>query len=391
MICTSIVLKVASRCNLNCTYCYVYNKGNDNYKLQPKIMKKETVIKLLEKIKEHCQKYKLDSFLIVFHGGEPLLAGIDFFNTFVELYKNIYQDSDITLKFTMQSNGVLLNDELTKNLKNLNIQIGISIDGTKKSNNDNRIFHNGNGSYTDILNGFNSVKKIFGSSYANCLCVIDVNEKPIEVYEHFKKIEVNNLNLLFPDFTIDDKQNGIEIPNLGEWLIEMYDIWDADRTINKISPFAEITGLILGIEECGSEAIGKRENKTIVIETNGNIEAVDTLKICENNFTKTTLNIFNNNLNDIYSSNSLATEYYLSHENLCKKCSNCDLEEICGGGFIAHRYSSINRFDNPTVYCEDLAKLICHIQNKLYEDLPENIASKIEKLNYNEIYEYIQS
>lgn len=354
-------------------------------------MSNDTQKKVLEKIKDHCEKYQIENFLIIFHGGEPLLAGINFYENFIKMYREIFKNSKIELNFSMQTNGVLLNDELTNQFKKLNIQIGISIDGTIQSNNKNRIYHNGKGSYDDIVSGFHSVKKIFGQPYANCLCVIDVDEKPEDVYNHFKSIGVNQLHLLFPDFTQDDKKNNVEIPNLGDWLKKFYDIWDEDRGIQKVSPFAEITGLILGIEECGSEAIGKRKNTTIVIETNGEIEPVDTLKICGNDFTKTKLNIFDNELNDIYDVNEIAKKYYFGHDNLCNKCQDCALEEVCGSGYIAHRYSTSNGFDNPTVYCEDLAKIICHIQNKLFDELPENISSEINKLDYSEIYKYIKN
>ena len=45
---TNLVVKVASRCNLNCTYCYVYNMGDNSYKLQPKFMSIETIKKINE-------------------------------------------------------------------------------------------------------------------------------------------------------------------------------------------------------------------------------------------------------------------------------------------------------------------------------------------------------
>ena len=52
MFCTNIVLKVASLCNLNCTYCYVYNKGDESYKRQPKIMSEIVVEETLKNIKD---------------------------------------------------------------------------------------------------------------------------------------------------------------------------------------------------------------------------------------------------------------------------------------------------------------------------------------------------
>ena len=65
--------------------------------------------------------------------------------------------------------------------------------------------------------------------------------------------------------------------------------------------------------------------------------------------------------------------------------------EVCGGGFLAHRYSSLNGFDNPSVYCLELAKLICYIQNRLYSDLPIELQNEIEKINYDDIKEFIEN
>jgi uncharacterized protein len=390
MNCTNLVVKVASRCNLNCTYCYVYNKGDDSYKKQPKVMTTKTVVKLLERIKYHCEINKLNTFLIVFHGGEPLLAGVNFFENFINNYNNIFGNSEIRINFALQTNGTLLTLENLKILKNLNIQIGISLDGTEVSNNINRVYHNNKGSYHEILRGFKLVGEVYGREFLNSLCVIDVKQKPIDVYNHFKAIEVNSIDLLIPEFTLLDKVNGVNIPNVGDWLIEMFNIWYKDNDKNKfhIDYFSNIVNLILGNSNFGNEMMGKTKNGTLVIETNGAIELVDTLKVCANGITNVSLNVFNNNINDIYT-NELAKKYYNGHDNLCNKCENCDLVEICGGGFLIHRYSGNNNFDNPTVYCYDMAKLITHIQNTIFEDLTLETQSKIEKININEIKNYI--
>ena len=71
----------------------------------------------------------------------------------------------------------------------------------------------------------------------------------------------------------------------------------------------------------------------------------------------------------------------------------CFLEEICGGGFIGHRYSKENEFDNPSIYCKQIALLICHIQNQIILNLPPEIVAntKIQKLSYEEVIENIQN
>ena len=325
--------------------------GDNSYKLQPKFMSLETIEKIFERIKSHCLKNGLKDFLIIFHGGEPLLAGLDFFKNFIEIGNNILQ-KDIRIDYGMQTNGVLLDYNLASELKKLRIQVGISIDGTEISNNKNRIYHNNKGSYTEIINGFNIIKEVFSNKLANCICVIDTDESATDVYNHFKKIGVSSVHFLFPDNNFKNT-NYEDIPKVGEWLVLMFDLWYNDSDLNKpsIRPLTDLIGLILGYEKY-SEIFGKGKNYTLVIETNGDIETTDSLKICGDGFTKTKLNVRNNEIDEIYESSMLAKQYFNGHDNLCTTCKNCFLEEICGGGFIGHRYSIENEFDNPSIYCK---------------------------------------
>lgn len=291
----------------------------------------------------------------------------------------------------MQTNGVLLTYELANELKKLGIQVGISLDSTELSNNKNRIFHNGKGAYTEIIRGFNIIKETFGSEYANCLCVVDTEQSPNIVYNHFKSIGANNIHFLFQDYnyltaTLDS------VPKIGEWLSEMFDIWyeDTDKKKPVIRPLSDLTSLLFGIEKF-TEIFGKGINDVLVIETDGSIETVDTLKICGNGFTKTTLNLKFNELDDIYKESELAKLYYNSHNEICSICTTCPIENICGGGFLGHRYSDENSFDNPSVYCKEIIKLIAHIQNKMINILPEEIVKikNISKLDSKEIIKHL--
>lgn len=383
---SNLVIKVASLCNLNCTYCYVYNMGDNSYKKQPKFMSQEVIESMLFKIKKSCIENNLKEFFIVFHGGEPLLAGIDFYINFIETQKKIIPD-DIFIEYSMQSNGTLLTKEWVDTLKKLNIQIGISIDGSPHSNNKNRIYHNGKGSYDDILKGFNLVKKTYGNEMANCLCVIDTKENASEVYAHFKKLGVSSVHFLFQDFNyISSTQK--DVPKVGKWLTEMFDEWYNDNDKNKpnVRPLTDLIALIFG-KSRGTENFGNSINRTLVIETDGSIETVDTLKICGDGFTKTKLNILKDDLNVIYKESSLARMYYNSHKNLCNTCQNCPIEPVCGGGYLGHRFSKSNAFDNVSIYCKEIIELVCYIQNEVLKDISKEVIeeSEIEYLNFNDI------
>ncbi|MBS7230170.1 radical SAM protein [Flavobacterium psychroterrae] len=383
---THLVVKVASRCNLNCTYCYMYNMGDDSYKSQPKFMSKHIVKSMLVRIKKHCIENNLTEFLIIFHGGEPLLAGIIFFKDFINLVDQIIPKT-IEMSYTMQSNGVLIDKKICEELSDLGIGIGISLDGTSSSNNKNRIYHNGKGSYNEIIKGSNFIKEVYGKEYSDFLCVIDTDEKPKDVYEHFKKLEAHSVHFLFQDFNyILSNQNSV--PKIGSWLVEMFNLWYEDQDLKKpeIRPLNDLIGLILGLDK-NSENFGKGINDTLVIETNGSIETVDTLRICGNGFTKTKFNVIKDELSAIYQGSELARKYYNGHDNLCRVCNNCSLESICGGGYLGHRFSPINQFDNPSIYCKEIVEIICHIQNQLLKELPSETIKelKVEALNYYKI------
>ncbi|OXB06561.1 radical SAM protein [Flavobacterium pectinovorum] len=367
---SNLVVKVASLCNLNCTYCYVYNMGNESYKNQPKFMSQEVIEAMLLKVKKNCVENNLKEFVIIFHGGEPLLTGIDFYINFIKTQKEIIP-ADISIEYAMQSNGTLLTKEWAKILKRLNIQVGISIDGTPKSNNKNRIFHNKKGSYDEIIRGFKIVKSTFGDQMANCLCVIDTSESANIVYDHFKKLKANSVHFLFQDYNYI-KSTQRDVPKIGKWLSGMFNIWYNDRDKNKpeIRPLTDLVALIFGRSK-GSESFGSSKNRTLVVETDGSIESVDTLNICGDGFTKTKFNVLRNDLDLIYKESTLAKIYYNSHsqDNLCESCQNCPIMPVCGGGYLGHRFSPINEFNNPSIYCREIIELVCYIQNEVLRDI----------------------
>ena len=112
---TSFVLKIASRCNLNCSYCYMYNLGDKTYLNQPKRMSLDTIYALSQRIDKHCKEKSLRHIQIVFHGGEPLLVSKNFLKNCIEIFQR--QSPDIKFSYIIQTNGVLLNEDWYKFLE----------------------------------------------------------------------------------------------------------------------------------------------------------------------------------------------------------------------------------------------------------------------------------
>src|SRR5687768_11948513 len=80
----NFIFEVASRCHLNCTYCYMYNKGDLSYIQQPRVMPDAVVDAAIERIQAYSSASGTRRVSIILHGGEPLLAGQTFFRRFVE-------------------------------------------------------------------------------------------------------------------------------------------------------------------------------------------------------------------------------------------------------------------------------------------------------------------
>src|SRR5947209_19573010 len=79
---TQLLVKVATRCNIDCTYCYWFRDAAVYDK--PKLMSAEVLQQLLQRIEEHVTKNLLDDLPIILHGGEPLLWGVENFRAIAE-------------------------------------------------------------------------------------------------------------------------------------------------------------------------------------------------------------------------------------------------------------------------------------------------------------------
>ncbi|NJM79463.1 MAG: hypothetical protein HC854_07360 [Flavobacterium sp.] len=223
---------------------------------------------------------------------------------------------------------------------------------------------------------------------ADVITVMDVDENPVKVYESLKKLKVDSVNFLIKDFTHANfpyKNTTDYNQPYADFLIQLFDLWFEDKEKFDIPLFIGYINVILGF--ANFDDVNSNELKSLVIETNGEIEPIDSLKACGQEFTKTNKNIKENDLEAIFNS-SLGNLYFNESMKVCSQCKDCPIFEICLGGRLVHRFDKKNGFDNPSVYCEDMVKFICHIQNRLLDVFPDIDKTEIERLNYKEILSF---
>ncbi|MCL2166843.1 MAG: radical SAM protein, partial [Clostridiales bacterium] len=134
---------VGSQCNLACSYCY-YLKSEAS--ARPDGQKRMTDAILERYIRQYIKASPDQEISFVWHGGEPTLAGLDFFRQVVKIQKR-YLPKRRTVRNNLQTNGVLLDDEWCAFLAEEDFDVGLSIDGAQWIHDQYRRDHSGRGSY----------------------------------------------------------------------------------------------------------------------------------------------------------------------------------------------------------------------------------------------------
>jgi uncharacterized protein len=362
------LFKVHSRCNLSCDYCYVYEMVDQSWRFQPVTMPPEIVAQASARIAEHVLKHNLGEVRVILHGGEPLMAGPEFFVNFVTtVRKAIPPDCDI--EFGIQTNAVLLDKPFLDVLWEYRVHVGVSLDGSRDANDRHRSYGNGQGSYTAVATALRRLSAPpYDSLYTGLLCTIDLENDPIATYEALLEFAPPAMDFLLPhgNWAYPPPRrdsNGASAP-YADWLIQIFDRWYATpRRETGIRFFEEIINLILG-GHSQLESIGLTPVTHMVIEADGTLEQVDSLKAAYPGAPVTGLNVFDNSFDDALELPAIVARQ-IGEDALCEKCRRCRVRDICGAGLYSHRYRKGNGFRNPSVYCPDLLTLIGYIQNRV--------------------------
>ncbi|NUR43568.1 MAG: FxsB family radical SAM/SPASM domain protein [Streptomyces sp.] len=358
------VLKMHSRCDLACDHCYVYRHADQSWRRRPQVVPDEVAAAMVARIAEHARAHpELPRVHVILHGGEPLLAGADrLARTAQDLRAALDGVCDLDLR--MQTNGLLLDEPTCRMLVRERISTGISLDGDRASNDRHRKRANGTGSYDDVVRAV----RLLGSpehrsAFAGLLCTIDVQNDPVAVYEALAALGPPRVDFLLPHATWDRPPPTDPAHPAAHacWLIAVHDRWTADGRPFPVRLFDSIEAGRDG-RESFTEALGLGSPDLVVVETDGEIEQADWLKTAGPGAPATGFHVLRHSFDQ-----AAAHPGFLAQgggaETLSRQCRECSVVRICGGGLYGHRHRAANGFDNPSVYCEDLFRLIGHVLN----------------------------
>ncbi|MEU9039564.1 FxsB family cyclophane-forming radical SAM/SPASM peptide maturase [Streptomyces sp. NPDC048352] len=363
------VLKTHSRCNLACTYCYVYEMADRSWRTRPAAKAPPTAQRAAERIAEHAAAHDLSRVDLVLHGGEPLLAAPSALAAPVEAVRAAVARRAPRTRVTagVQTNGTLLTSARLAELAAAGIRVGVSLDGGLPAHNGRRVDHAGRPAFDAAAHGLRLLAR-HPESYAGVLCVVDIAQDPVETYESLLAFAPPSIGLLLPLAnwsTPPPGRPGHGTP-YGDWLLAVFERWWHDgvrRT--RIRIFEEVIALLLGLP-AATETLGLAPVTTAVIETDGSIEQADSLKSAYEGAAATGMTLEGHSFDELLDHPGFAARQ-LGRDALAAGCRACELVEVCGGGHYPHRYRAGEGFRQPSVYCADLQAVIRHIARALHE------------------------
>lgn len=219
----SILIKPASSvCNIKCEYCFYRCISSERQAYSKGFMREST----LEQLVRNAFEYVSGHITFAFQGGEPTLCGLDFFSKAIELQKR-YNENDISVENTIQTNGLTINDAWCEFLCENDILVGLSLDGYQDLHDRYRIDRSGQPTFGRVMETVKLFEK-YGVKY-NILSVITdpACGHAKELYSFYTENHFPFVQLI-PCIGEENSSYGIKPERYGTFLCEFFDCWYRD-------------------------------------------------------------------------------------------------------------------------------------------------------------------
>ena len=329
------VKPVGARCNLSCSYCYYLEKQEIVRHATGRCMSDD----MLERyIRQHIEASTGPDIFFSWHGGEPTLAGLDFFRKVVTI-QEAFVPEGYTVRNGIQTNGTLITDDWGRFLSRENFYVGLSIDGPEKYHNINRSRADGSGTFKEAMRGLEILQR-FSVPY-EFLCVVsnDNVHAPLEIYRFFKELGASYITFL-PLVEEDGRGAGRATPqsvrpmDFGKFLVTIFNEW-IEKDIGRVkvqifeealrSAFRQEHTLCIFRVECGGVP---------VVEMNGDFYMCDHYVDAEHR----TGNIADLSLAEMLDHPRQKAFGEDKYRSLPYYCRECEVLDLCNGECPKNRF-----------------------------------------------------
>ncbi len=356
-----ILIKPASHdCNMACNYCY-YRPVEAVY---PDEKRPRITPEIFEAVCEQYRALGPSDIKIGWQGGEPTLMGLDFFREAIQIETRHAQRGDCWGN-SLQTNGVLLDEEWCQFLAANHFLVGISVDGPAELNT-MRKFHDGRPAWETAMRGIKLLEQ--HKVEFNVLVVISQanRQHPREVLQFL----VEN-DLHFSQFipcteptgaTRGVSEHSISAAEYAEFMIGLFDAWvendDPSYYVRRIDNWLhQFFGL-------PPECCEYREDcsNLITIEWNGDVYPCDFFVVPEYRMG----NVMEQTLEQMLKGPQFRA-FVRGAEHIPSMCSDCEWLGVCHAGCFRHRQKLNIDADEMPYLCEAKKRIFSHVFSTLRE------------------------
>lgn len=357
-----LITPVDFDCNMQCGYCYngsartVTDKPN-------KIISMDTIYNIFDQI---VPVLKSNRLVVIWHGGEPLLAGQNFYREAIETQKKAVAGR-YKVTNCVQTNGTLVDDSWADLLAELKIGPSVSVDGPAFLHDSIRTFGNGNSTYNSVMRGYRLLQQ--KDLNTGMLMVISKNnvENVKDIWNWVLEQQIPHFDFLpciEPEFWRQGKQvYGLSTEEIAEFSIKLFDLWfDYGDPNIKIRTFRDaIKGQIGGKVNVCSWKAGCLQH--ISFDASGNAFPCARYHC----YLETKMGNINK---QTFSEIMTTPETQKVHTGIAEgqaKCRGCKWNHMCGSGCPFLKYALYGSWNGPYVHCDSRKALFEHVKSRIFK------------------------
>lgn len=367
-----LLIKPASgMCNLNCTYCFYHDIMEKRDRRSYGFMEESTLEEVIKKGIAYAEK----ECTIAFQGGEPTLAGLEFYEKVVALQKK-YNSKNIAIHNAIQTNGLGLDEKWARFFRDNRFLVGISLDGTRDTHDHNRLDPKGEGTFDRVMETIRLLEK--NRVEYNVLTVVNrqTAKKVNRIYRFYRENHLEYLQFIPCLDPLGEepgkKEYSLTPKEYGLFLNRLFDLWYQDLKNGKsvsIRQFENYVEMLLGYppEACGmSGACGYQH----VVEADGSVYPCDFYVLDRyrlGSLLDTDLETINQKRKELgFVEESMAVD---------PKCKRCRYFSLCRGGCRRHRTVTEKGKLGLNYFCESYEMFFAYAGPRLGE-LARTVAAR---------------
>lgn len=354
------VIKPTHICNLDCTYCY-----NDD--VREPIMQEEVLERTIAQTFAYVRARHSSRLLsFIWHGGEPMVAGLPFYRKVVELQRR--HGGGTRYDNSLQTNGILLDAKWLEFLKLEGFSLSISIDGPQDLHDRFRVDHRGRGSYQRVARAIERAREA-GVPLGLCVVISRANiDRVEEIYDFVAQLHLP-FNIIPLNRSGAARENydevGLDAEEYGDAWIQMYDRWfdaEGDDYVY-CSDFVFKTRAIIAGRPADCIGLEQCSDTNIAVDPVGDVFPCATLS----GGTETRYgNLMDQDLDAIL--DSPVGQDFRNRET-DPQCSTCRWQHVCHGGCLARARKFFGEHHRRDYYCPSLFKIYEHIAARVADQL----------------------